>query len=51
MENNRIETLEKRVAHLEATLEKIFKACYYQEDALNCNATVWHFLKKTKCGK
>ena len=45
MEGNKLKELEKRVAHLEATLEKLFKACYYTQDALNKSGEVWHFYK------
>ena len=45
MKNTNITELEERVAHLEATLEMMFNACYYQKDALNRSGRVWSFFK------
>lgn len=38
-------SLEKRIKHVENTLEEIFKASAYNKDALNKNRTVWHYFK------
>ena len=38
-------SLEKRVKHIENTLEEIFRASAYSEDALHENNTVWNFFK------
>ena len=37
--------LEKRIKHIENTLEQIFRASAYNKDALNKNNTVWHYFK------
>ncbi len=38
-------SLEKRVKHIENTLEEIFRASAYSKDALNKNNTVWNYFK------
>ncbi len=38
-------SLEKRVKHIENTLEEIFRASAYNKDALNKNNTVWNYFK------
>ena len=38
-------SLEKRVNHIENTLEEIFRASAYSKDALNENNTVWNYFK------
>ena len=38
-------SLEKRVKHIENTLEEIFRASAYSEDALHENNTVWNYFK------
>ena len=38
-------SLEKRITHIENTLEEIFRASAYNKDALNKNRTVWHYFK------
>ena len=38
-------SLEKRIKHIENTLEEIFRASAYSEDALNKNNTVWNYFK------
>ena len=38
-------SLEKRITHIENTLEKIFRASAYNKDALNKNNAVWHYFK------
>lgn len=37
--------LEKRITHIENTLEEIFRASAYNKDALNKNKIVWHYFK------
>ena len=37
--------LEKRIKHIENTLEEIFRASAYTKDALNENNTVWNYFK------
>ena len=38
-------SLEKRIKHIENTLEQIFIASAYNKDALNKNNAVWHYFK------
>ena len=38
-------SLEKRIKHIENTLEEIFRASAYSKDALNKNNAVWHYFK------
>ena len=38
-------SLEKRIKHIENTLEEIFRASAYTKDALNENNTVWNYFK------
>ena len=38
-------SLEKRIKHIENTLEEIFRASAYTKDALNENCTVWNYFK------
>ena len=38
-------SLEKRITHIENTLEQIFRASAYSKDALNKNCTVWNYFK------
>ena len=38
-------SLEKRIEHIENTLEEIFRASAYSEDALHENNTVWNYFK------
>ena len=38
-------SLEKRIKHVENTLEEIFRASAYSKDALNENNTVWNYFK------
>ena len=38
-------SLEKRIKHIENTLEQIFRASAYNKDALNENCTVWNYFK------
>ena len=38
-------SLEKRITHIENTLEQIFRASAYNKDALNKNNSVWHYFK------
>ncbi len=38
-------SLEKRIKHIENTLEEIFRASAYNKDALNENNTVWNYFK------
>ena len=38
-------SLEKRIKHIENTLEEIFRASAYNKDALNKNNSVWHYFK------
>ena len=38
-------SLEKRIKHIENTLEEIFRASAYNKDALNKNNAVWHYFK------
>ena len=38
-------SLEKRIKHIENTLEQIFRASAYTKDALNENNTVWNYFK------
>ena len=38
-------SLEKRIKHIENTLEQIFRASAYSKDALNENCEVWHYFK------
>ena len=38
-------SLEKRIKHIENTLEQIFRASAYNKDALNKNNAVWHYFK------
>ena len=38
-------SLEKRITHIENTLEEIFRASAYTKDALNENCTVWNYFK------
>ena len=38
-------SLEKRIKHIENTLEEIFRASAYNKDALNKNRTVWNYFK------
>ena len=38
-------SLEKRIKHIENTLEEIFRASAYSEDALHENNTVWNYFK------
>ena len=38
-------SLEKRITHIENTLEEIFRASVYSKDALNENNTVWNYFK------
>ncbi len=38
-------SLEKRIKHIENTLEEIFRASAYNEDALNKNSAVWNYFK------
>ena len=38
-------SLEKRIKHIENTLEQIFRASAYNKDALNKNNTVWNYFK------
>ena len=37
-------SLEKRIKHIENTLEEIFRASAYTKDALNENNTVWNYI-------
>ena len=38
-------SLEKRIKHIENTLEEIFRASAYTKDALNENNIVWNYFK------
>ena len=38
-------SLEKRIKHIENTLEQIFRASAYTKDALNENNIVWNYFK------
>ena len=38
-------SLEKRIKHIENTLERIFRASAYNKDALNKNCTIWNYFK------
>ena len=38
-------SLEKRIKHIENTLEEIFRASSYSKDALNENNEVWNYFK------
>ena len=38
-------SLEKRIKHIENTLEQIFRASAYSKDALNENNIVWNYFK------
>ena len=38
-------SLEKRIKHIENTLEEIFRASAYSEDAIHENNTVWNYFK------
>ena len=38
-------SLEKRIKHIENTLEEIFRASAYNKDALNKNNSVWNYFK------
>lgn len=38
-------SLEKRVKHIENTLEEIFKASAYNRNGLSTNRQVWHYFK------
>lgn len=41
-------SLEKRITHIENTLEEIFRASAYNKDALNKNNTVWNYFKSRR---
>ena len=41
-------SLEKRIKHIENTLEQIFRASAYSKDALNENNTVWNYFKSRR---
>ena len=41
-------SLEKRIKHIENTLEEIFRASAYNKDALNKNNSVWHYFKSRR---
>ena len=41
-------SLEKRITHIENTLEEIFRASAYNKDALNKNNSVWHYFKSRR---
>ena len=41
-------SLEKRIKHIENTLEEIFRASAYSEDALHENNTVWNYFKSKR---
>ena len=41
-------SLEKRITHIENTLEQIFRASAYSKDALNENNTVWNYFKSRR---
>ena len=41
-------SLEKRVTHIENTLEEIFRASAYSKDALNKNNIVWNYFKSKR---
>ena len=41
-------SLEKRIKHIENTLEEIFRASAYSEDALHENNTVWNYFKSRR---
>ena len=43
--NDSYVSLEKRIKHIENTLEEIFRASAYSKDALNKNCTVWNYFK------
>ena len=43
--NDSYVSLEKRIKHIENTLEEIFRASAYTKDALNENCTVWNYFK------
>ena len=43
--NDSYVSLEKRIKHIENTLEQIFRASAYSKDALNENCTVWNYFK------
>ena len=43
--NDSYVSLEKRIKHIENTLEQIFRASAYSKDALNENNTVWNYFK------
>ena len=43
--NDSYVSLEKRIKHIENTLEEIFRASAYSKDALNKNNAVWHYFK------
>ena len=43
--NDSYVSLEKRIKHIENTLEEIFRASAYSEDALHENNTVWNYFK------
>ncbi len=41
-------SLEKRIKHIENTLEEIFRASAYNKDALNKNNSVWNYFKSRR---
>ena len=41
-------SLEKRITHIENTLEQIFRASAYNKDALNKNHSVWNYFKSRR---
>ena len=41
-------SLEKRIKHIENTLEEIFRASACNKDALNKNNSVWHYFKSRR---
>ena len=43
-------SLEKRIKHIENTLEEIFKASAYNRNGLSTNRTVWHYFKSKQQG-
>ena len=43
--NDSYVSLEKRIKHIENTLEEIFRASAYSKDALNENNIVWNYFK------
>ena len=49
--NDSYVSLEKRIKHIENTLEEIFRASAYSEDALHENDMVWNYFKSRLQGE